>query len=570
MQAPPSPLLSNVKAEAIAKVASARKFWVAGRRAESIGAFQEAARLEQSSPDAHYDLGVACFLEGRLAEAVEAFRCAVQLRPSFEKALHPLAFALAELGWTREASAVYRRLSRMAKDGVSRRYFLANALMLDGELEEAEKELRRVIAVAPKHARAQFVLGRLLSNRGSFGEAELHLIQIVDILPDAFQLLSGARRMTEADRPLLDRMIAHAERADLDRIQKARICFGLGKAFNDLGDYEAAMRHFEAGSRLRAASACFNRTVMAAHYDRIMSDFSVEALERDKGPLASPAGRDDELPVLIVGMPRSGTTLVEQILSSHPAVAAGGELTFWSDRISPWLAASTKAGGAINPDASSGAEPTSSLHIAAEVKSILGSGEASEWLPSRGARVEADSLIRAAEDYLALLRDIGPRALRVTDKACLNFESLGPIRFALPGARIIHCRRHPVDTCLSTFFTNFMSRRAWDRGDIVFQYRQYERLMGHWRRALPANRFMEVEYEALIADREAETRRLVEFCGLDWDDACMFPERNLREVQTASVWQARQPVYSTSLERWRRYEPWLGEFRTLLPANTSG
>jgi hypothetical protein len=139
---------------------------------------------------------------------------------------------------------------------------------------------------------------------------------------------------------------------------------------------------------------------------------------------------------------------------------------------------------------------------------------------------------------------------------------------ALPGARIIHCRRNPVDTCLSMFFTNFTTGHeyTWDRSDLAFSYHQYERLMEHWRRVLEDDRFIEVQYETLIADREAETRRLIAFCGLDWDEACLTPDRNGRAVSTASLWQARQPVYATSVERWRRYEPWLGELRDLIPA----
>jgi hypothetical protein len=233
--------------------------------------------------------------------------------------------------------------------------------------------------------------------------------------------------------------------------------------------------------------------------------------------------------VFIVGMPRSGSTLVEQILSSHPAVAAGGELSFWVDRLRGW-----------------GVSGVSSL--------------------------DAGILFKAAKDYRAELRRIGPEALRVIDKRLWNFELLWLIRLALPGAPIIHCRRNPVDTCLSIFFANFSAREgyAWDRGDLAFFYRQYERLMDHWRLALPPGRFTEVEYEALIADREAETRRLIAFCGLDWDDACLLPERNGRVVKTASLWQVRQPVYPTSVGRWRRYEPWLGELRELMPAAEPG
>jgi Sulfotransferase family len=172
-----------------------------------------------------------------------------------------------------------------------------------------------------------------------------------------------------------------------------------------------------------------------------------------------------------------------------------------------------------------------------------------------------------AREYLALLRRIGPQAARVTDKAPFNHIRLGLIHLLLPQARIIHCRRHPVDTCLSMYFTYFSQRMdfAWAKADLAFAYRQYARLMEHWRAALPRERFTEVDYEDLIADREAVTRRLIAFTGLDWHDACLSPERNKRTVRTASLWQARQPVYTTSVARWRRYEPWLGELRELLP-----
>lgn len=166
-----------------------------------------------------------------------------------------------------------------------------------------------------------------------------------------------------------------------------------------------------------------------------------------------------------------------------------------------------------------------------------------------------------------MLRKIAPDSLRVTDKLPLNLMWIGLIHLVFPRARIIHCRRHPVDTCLSLYFTQFLQRTdfAHDRGDLVFRYREYERLMRHWRDTLPAERFLEVDYAAVVADPEASARRLIEFCGLDWDDACLRPEDNQRVVKTASMWQARQPVYRTSVERWRNYEPWLGELRSLLP-----
>ena len=285
------------------------------------------------------------------------------------------------------------------------------------------------------------------------------------------------------------------------------------------------MRQYDDGNALKAASSArFDRAALARRYDETIACATAETLGRAARASARPRRPGDDLPVLIVGMPRSGTTLTEQILSSHPEVAAAGEQTFWTShrqnlRLSP-------AGA---PD-----------------------GEA---------------LTKAADDYLARLRSYGPNARRVTDKMPKNFEMLAQVRLAFPEARIIHCRRHPIDTCLSNYFSYFVGGVgfAFDRSDIVFQYREYERLMAHWRRVLPPDRFLELDYESLIADREAQVRRLVAFIGLEWDDACLAHERNARVVKTASLWQARQPIYTTSVERWRRYAPWLGEFRALQP-----
>jgi Sulfotransferase family len=172
-----------------------------------------------------------------------------------------------------------------------------------------------------------------------------------------------------------------------------------------------------------------------------------------------------------------------------------------------------------------------------------------------------------ARHYLATLRAIAPEATRVTDKSLGNFMLLGVLRCILPDATLIHCRRHPVDTALSIFTTNFDANFDFisDRSDLVFYFRQYQRLMAHWRAVLPPDRFIEIDYEALVADPEPQSRRLVAACGLDWDDACLAPHLNTRKITTASIWQARQPIYRSSVERWRRYEPWLGELRELAP-----
>ena len=174
---------------------------------------------------------------------------------------------------------------------------------------------------------------------------------------------------------------------------------------------------------------------------------------------------------------------------------------------------------------------------------------------------------RVADDFLATLRAFGAGAKKITDKMPDNFLLLGLIHRVFPNATLIHCRRHPIDTALSILATDFNSplEYASEPGDLVFFYRQYERMMAHWRKVLPSDRLIEVDYEALVADPEPQTRRLIAACGLEWNDACLAPHRNTRKVETASVWQVRQPIYRTSVERWRRYEPWLGELRELAP-----
>jgi hypothetical protein len=173
---------------------------------------------------------------------------------------------------------------------------------------------------------------------------------------------------------------------------------------------------------------------------------------------------------------------------------------------------------------------------------------------------------RLADDYRATLRRIGPVAARVTDKLPHNFMWIGLIHLVFPRARIIHRRRHPVDTCLSIYSTQFFRRMSFanDRDDLVWVYRQYDRLMAHWREVLPPDRFIAVEYEELVADREGATRRLIAFCGLDWNESCLRPESNKRVVTTARVWQVCQPVYRGPVERWRNYEPWRGALRELM------
>jgi tetratricopeptide (TPR) repeat protein len=524
----------------------------AGNRDQAIAALEEAVRRAPESAIAHYNLGLTCFKADRLPEAMASLRRAVALEPDFGRAQFRLGTALQRQGQEDDAIAAFRAAIasgtrvceayanlgdllwardmaeaadcyRRAADGsTAGRLNAAKALMAEEKFDEAAAVLRRALALEPGSPDVEWLLGNILVFQGCLKEAVRLFEHVIELVPngaEAYRNLSLAKRFTEVDRPLVARMMTVAGTASLGAADRMKLEYALGKALDDLKDYAAAIEHFDAANRIEKGLSSYDQGQQAAWVDRQIGRWTPEYFARHAG-----LGVDDATPILVVGMPRSGTTLVEQIISSHPLAAAAGERDFWQRRGPEWE--QNGAGGLASAD----------TH-------------------------------RLADDYRAELRRFAPAGERVTDKLPHNFLWLGLFHLVFPNARIIHCRRHPVDTCLSIYFAHFARRASYasDRGDLVCEYRQYERLMTHWRAVLPANRLLDLDYEALVADQEAGTRRLIEFCGLPWDDACLRPEGNQRIVMTASSWQARQPVYHSSVARWRKYEPWLGELRELLP-----
>ena len=484
----------------------------------ALDCFENAIGLNPRFAVAHYNLGATLEQQGRGQEAIASLRCAIKLLPTLGQAHSRLGNLLLAQGEREEAMACFRRAGALLTSPADRDMEQAKLLLAEGRPGEAETSLRRAISLDPSNSLGYVILGDLLGEAGRFEEAVTMLRRATELDPDRvgpYHSQIVYTKISEADRPLLDRMeamLARPGRSDFDR---TLLHFGLGKAQDDLGDPAGAIRHFDQANSIEHGRLAFDRAAFANQVDALIETFTVDFFTRD------PAASLSELPVFILGMPRSGTTLVEQILSAHSAVAPGGELTFWAERGPPGSA----------PD------------------------------------VDLSASTSASADYLASLRAIAPDAARITDKNPFNFLWIGQIHLALPQARILHCRRHPIDTCLSIYFTRFATSQpfAYDRGDLAFYYRQYARLMAHWRKVLPPDRLLEIDYEALTADPEQMTRQMIAFCGLDWDPSCLAPERNPRVVRTASVWQARQPVYRSSVERWRRYEPWLGELLDLQP-----
>jgi tetratricopeptide (TPR) repeat protein len=541
-------------------LALAAKLLRAGRPVDAIAPLRDAALLEPFNPTIQHDLGLACLEVGCVPDAIAAFERAVAIRPRFSDAYFRLGIALEKQGdiggaivaydrathllpslteaWFRAGALVYELGHRGEAIGCFRRAAatggktsfgrlgMARALLTEDRNQEAEKVLRQLLARDPGNAMAHDLMGNLLSEFGRFDEARecfQRTIAMAPLLAGCYYDLVRCRPVTSEDDGLLQRMEAALDTPGLEAAQRLRIHLAIGKAADDLGDYALAMQHFDAADAVRRGSRSFDSAAFSLETDRLIARCTPELIAR-----APELGSSDRTPVLILGMPRSGTTLVEQIVSMHPEVGAGDELNFWNERGAAWH----RCGAAGNET----------------------------------PFVAQEFLSKAAADYLGVLRTIAPTAARVTDKMPFNFLWAGLIHLAFPRAIIIHCRRAAVDTALSIHQTHFHPGLAFPTGgdELVAYFRSYRRLTDHWRSVLPADRFIEVDYEELTRAPEPVIRRIIAACGLAWHDACLRPECNPRAVKTPSKWQTRQPIYRTSVARWRRYEPWLGPLRALV------
>ncbi|MGC2639438.1 MAG: sulfotransferase [Acidobacteriaceae bacterium] len=493
----------------------------AGCVPEAIAALQQAIALKPGYADAHFRVGIALEKIGDTGGAIAAYDRATQLRPSLTEAWFRAGALVYTLGHRDEAIGCFHRAAATGGTSSFGRLGRARALLTEDRNDEAEGALRQTVALDPKNALAHDLLGNLLSECGRFEEARAcfeRAIASAPLLAGCYYDLVRCRPITREDDGLLQRMTDALTTPGLEPQQRLRLHLAIGKAADDLGDCQLTMQHLDAADAVRRTSTTFDSAAFASETARLIARCTPEWLAR-----MSACGNRDATPVLIIGMPRSGTTLVEQIVSSHPDAAAASELHFWNQRGTAWH--------------TSGANGS-----------------------------EAAFLAQAAADYLSLLRSIAPNALRVTDKMPFNFLWAGLMHAAFPRATIIHCRRAAIDTALSIHQTHFHPSLAFPTGgaELVAYFRSYHRLMDHWRSVLPADRFIEVDYEELTRTPEPVVRQIIAACGLEWHDACLRPECNPRRVDTPSKWQARQPIYRTSVGRWRRYEPWLGPLSALL------
>jgi tetratricopeptide (TPR) repeat protein len=493
-----------------------------GRLDEAVAACQRAIRLNPSFAEAYYNLGIAFAAQKHFGHASEAYRKAVEIRPNYAEAHSALGSALRAWGKLDDAVAAYRRAIALKPDFAEAYCNLARALHDQGKSQEAIEALRHGLLLDGNSAEAHNSLGLVLRAVGKLSEGRAAVEEAIRLAPSSakyrrhlsemIHFRSGDSYLTEMERLLREAdTLALGERTDLH--------FALGKAYDDLGRHADAAQHWLQGNALKRREVSYDAAAVDEVFERIRDVFAQDWLEPRQD-----AGHPSTIPVFIVGMPRSGTTLVEQILASHPEVFGSGETKHFADAIRK----AEETRDALYPDVAS---------------TMTGCDFA-----DLGGRYLTESLRLAR-----------PGALRVTDKMPSNFLFAGLIHLSLPNAPIIHTVRDPVDTCLSCFSKLFTGELnyTYNLTELGRYYRQYQLLMAHWKRVLPADRILDVCYEELVEDLEGHARRIVAHCGLEWDARCLSFQENDRPVRTASATQVRQPVYKSSVGRWRPYRAFL-------------
>ncbi|MDE2182930.1 MAG: sulfotransferase [Alphaproteobacteria bacterium] len=463
-----------------------------GRYDEAAAAFDSALRIEPGLFEALIGLGQAFLKTGRFEEARDAFTKALERRPAFAAALMGLGDALDNLGRQSEARKAYEQLLARDPNNAAAHWRLGSVLKQFGLGEEAHDEYTRAVSLAP-------------------------------VEPAYHRALAESAPFTDGDARLapLEQLARNQDRLS-DR-QKAELHFALAKAYDDLKRHQDAFRHLEQGNRIYRGLVPYEESEVFAFFGEIVRIFTAEAIAARRGK-----GHPSDVPVFVVGMPRSGTTLVEQILASHPAVFGAGERLYTQD--------------------------------------LILAGHAGRNYPTDFATLPDAALRDFGGRYAARLQALAPEAERIVDKLPANFRHLGLLHLALPGAKFIHVRRDPLDTCLSCYSKLFASglNYTYDLGELGRYYKAYEALMAHWRAVLPEGVMLEVAYESLVADLEGEARRLVAYCDLGWDERCLRFFEAARAVRTLSEMQVRQPLFTTSVGRWQAYASWLQPLRDAL------
>jgi tetratricopeptide (TPR) repeat protein len=493
-----------------------------GRIDDAIVQYRRAVSLNPANAAAHGNLGVALAAKGRIADALIHHERALILKPGQPCVHYNLGIALGAQGRAGEAALHYQRALILKPDYADAHNNLGNWFASQGKPDDAITHYQRAAAINPDHAEAQNNLGNVFLEQGKFESAMAHYDRAIAIKPANTRAHYHRAEIKtfhpgDADLELLE---ALAGRHDLPANRAPFIHFALAKALEDCGDYRRAFEHLRKGNDLKRAQIQFDEKAVAKAFRRTATVFGRSLLDLRQGE-----GDPSTAPIFVLGMPRSGSTLIEQILAGHSQIHGAGELTDFE----------------------------------AAARAII--SESSQPLPYPDCvpALDGATLRRIGQTYLARLPVVQPGKVRIIDKLPGNFLNIGLIRLTLPNARIIHTVRNPLDTCLSCYSKLFTAGQyfSYEMRELARYYRRYRDMMTHWRSVISEGVMLDVAYEDVVEDLEGQARRLIDYCGLAWDDRCLSFHKTSRPVKTASSVQVRKPLFRSSLQRWRRYEAYI-------------
>ncbi len=486
--------------------------------------YRKALEFAPNNPDTLDNLALALKDLDRLDEAADLMRRALTIESRDEKLFVHYATVLLDQHKVDEAATANERALALNADNHDAVNLAGRITFERGDLTAALAHYRRALTLKPDLADAYNNMGNVLKELGQLQEAQdayLRAIRLDANIAGVYVNLANSKKFEPGD-PHLEMMETLAGKSEgLSKTDRLQLDFALGKAYGDLKDYRRSFTHLLAGNAAKRATITYDQASVFDLFDRIEAAFTTDLIAKKSG-----LGDPSAMPIFVIGMPRSGTTLVEQIIASHPMVHGAGELQTFNDGIL----------GVRGPD-----------------------GNTLRY-PDFVAALDASALRQIGARYVAAVRKLAPIDDRVTDKMPSNYYFAGLIHLALPNAKIIHSIRNPVDTCISCFSKLFTAEQnhTYDLAELGRYYKRYDQLMAHWRRVLPPQSILDVRYEDVVADLEGQARRIIAYCGLPWDERCLsFHEIN-RPVRTASATQVRQPIYKSAIGRWRVYEAQLG------------
>ena len=488
----------------------------------ALADFDKAIALRPNYTDALNNRGTALADLRRLGEAMDSYDRALACDPTHAGTLNNRGSVLRSLKQFPEALESFDRALRFEPTNADAQNNRGNVLANLGRSADALKSYEQALTLDPGHAEAYNNKGLLLAELGRFEEANQAIATAVKLAPRTVRFyfnLAEHKKLAAGDPHIPAMEELARDMSALCGDEQIDLHFALGKAYADLGRQSESFRHLLDGNALKLKQVNYDEEAQLEIMDRMRKAFPRDVMRAHEGQ-----GEGSRAPVFIIGMPRSGSTLVEQILASHPEVFAAGEIDDFDRTI----------------------QDLCQDRIAVSPESLA-------TLPSPAWRA-------AGTNYVLRLRRAAPEAARITNKKLNNFRIAGLIHLALPHARIIHIRRDPIDTCVSCFSKQFADDLPYTYGlrELGRYYRAYEALMDHWRGVLPAHVMLEVQYEELVADLEGQARQILSHCGLDWDPRCLDFHKAERPVRTASKAQVRQPLFQSSVGRWRAHAEFLG------------